>query len=91
MESLSAYARQFLQLGWISRRGLIEGLSPAISIEQKATSHNPRLTVGTGHRDPRPPAPAVSPAPARRTAPDHPEHALEAQSITQMECGAGPA
>ena len=47
VESLSAYARQFLQLMDKPDMDLIEGLSPAISIEQKATSHNPRSTVGT--------------------------------------------
>jgi len=47
VESLSAYARQFLQLMENPDVDLIEGLSPAISIEQKATSHNPRSTVGT--------------------------------------------
>ena len=47
VESLSAYARQFLQLMEKPDVNLIEGLSPAISIEQKATSHNPRSTVGT--------------------------------------------
>jgi excinuclease ABC subunit A len=47
VESLSAYARQFL--GRLDKPDvdLIEGLSPAIAIEQKATSHNPRSTVGT--------------------------------------------
>jgi excinuclease ABC subunit A len=47
VESLSAYARQFLQLMEKPDVDMIEGLSPAISIEQKATSHNPRSTVGT--------------------------------------------
>ena len=47
VESLSAYARQFLQLMDKPDVDMIEGLSPAISIEQKATSHNPRSTVGT--------------------------------------------
>ncbi len=47
VESLSAYARQFLQLMGKPDVDLIEGLSPAIAIEQKATSHNPRSTVGT--------------------------------------------
>jgi excinuclease ABC subunit A len=47
VESLSAYARQFLQRIEKPDVDLIEGLSPAISIEQKATSHNPRSTVGT--------------------------------------------
>lgn len=47
VESLSTYARQFLQLMEKPDVDLIEGLSPAIAIEQKATSHNPRSTVGT--------------------------------------------
>ncbi|MEY4978136.1 MAG: excinuclease subunit [Pseudomonadota bacterium] len=47
VESLSAYARQFLQLMDKPDVDWIEGLSPAIAIEQKATSHNPRSTVGT--------------------------------------------
>ncbi|WP_417358495.1 excinuclease ABC subunit UvrA [Gallaecimonas pentaromativorans] len=47
VESLSAYARQFLSLMEKPDVDHIEGLSPAISIEQKSTSHNPRSTVGT--------------------------------------------
>src|SRR6202040_2397947 len=47
VESLSAYARQFLELMGKPDVDLIEGLSPAISIEQKPTSRNPRSTVGT--------------------------------------------
>ena len=47
VESLSTYARQFLQIMEKPDVDLIDGLSPAISIEQKATSHNPRSTVGT--------------------------------------------
>lgn len=47
VESLSAYARQFLSVMEKPEVDLIEGLSPAISIEQKSTSHNPRSTVGT--------------------------------------------
>ena len=47
VESLSAYARQFLSVMSKPDVEVIEGLSPAISIEQKATSHNPRSTVGT--------------------------------------------
>jgi excinuclease ABC subunit A len=47
VESLSAYARQFLELQQKPDVDSIEGLSPAISIEQKTTSHNPRSTVGT--------------------------------------------
>ena len=47
VESLSAYARQFLELMQKPDVDLIEGLSPAIAIEQKTTSRNPRSTVGT--------------------------------------------
>ncbi len=47
VESLSAYARQFLSMMDKPDVDHIEGLSPAISIEQKTTSHNPRSTVGT--------------------------------------------
>ena len=47
VESLSSYARQFLQMMDKPDVEMIEGLSPAISIEQKSTSHNPRSTVGT--------------------------------------------
>ena len=47
VESLSAYARQFLELMQKPDVDLIDGLSPAISIEQKTTSKNPRSTVGT--------------------------------------------
>ena len=47
VESLSAYARQFVGLIDKPDVDLIEGLSPAISIDQKSTSHNPRSTVGT--------------------------------------------
>src|SRR5512136_2505604 len=47
VESLSAYARQFLGLMEKPDVDSIEGLSPAISIEQKTTGHNPRSTVGT--------------------------------------------
>src|SRR4026208_507281 len=47
VESLSAYARQFLSMMDKPDIDSIEGLSPAIAIEQKATSHNPRSTVGT--------------------------------------------
>ena len=59
VESLSAYARQFL--GQMDKPDVdsIEGLSPAISIDQKTTSRNPRSTVGHGHRDLRLPAAAV--------------------------------
>jgi excinuclease ABC subunit A len=47
VESLSSYARQFLSVMEKPDLDHIEGLSPAISIEQKTTSHNPRSTVGT--------------------------------------------
>ena len=47
VESLSAYARQFLSIMEKPDVDHVEGLSPAISIEQKSTSHNPRSTVGT--------------------------------------------
>src|SRR5204862_3236519 len=47
VESLSAYARQFLSVMEKPDVDHIDGLSPAISIEQKSTSHNPRSTVGT--------------------------------------------
>ncbi|HNX20048.1 MAG TPA: excinuclease ABC subunit A, partial [Acidobacteriota bacterium] len=47
VESLSAYARQFLELMHKPEVESIEGLSPAIAIEQKTTSRNPRSTVGT--------------------------------------------
>src|SRR3989440_3383134 len=51
VESLSAYARQFLELMQKPDGDAIEGLSPAISIEQKTTSKNPRSTVRTVTRD----------------------------------------
>ena len=82
VESLSAYARQFLDRMNKPDVDLIEGLSPAISIEQKSTSHNPRSTVGTVTEvhdylrllfaragDPH--------------CPDH-NHKLEAQTISQI-------
>ncbi len=82
VESLSAYARQFLSVMEKPDVDHIEGLSPAISIEQKSTSHNPRSTVGTITEiydylrllyarvgTPR--------------CPDH-AHALEAQTVSQM-------
>src|SRR5512133_3318972 len=47
VESLSAYARQFLGIMEKPDVDLIEGLSPSISIDQKSSSHNPRSTVGT--------------------------------------------
>ncbi len=83
VESLSAYARQFLQLMEKPDADLIEGLSPAISIEQKATSHNPRSTVGTVteiHDYLR----LLFARAGTPHCPDHPEQALEAQSVSQM-------
>ena len=50
VESLSTYARQFLERMDKPDVDLIEGLSPAIAIEQKTSSHNPRSTVGTVRR-----------------------------------------
>jgi excinuclease ABC subunit A len=82
VESLSAYARQFLELMAKPEVDLIEGLSPAIAIEQKAASHNPRSTVGT-----------VTEVHdylrllfARAGTPYCPEHglALEAQTVSEM-------
>ena len=83
VESLSAYARQFLQLMEKPDVDLIEGLSPAISIEQKATSHNPRSTVGTVteiHDYLR----LLYARAGTPHCPDHPERPLEAQSVSQM-------
>ncbi|MBL8443835.1 MAG: excinuclease ABC subunit UvrA [Zoogloeaceae bacterium] len=83
VESLSAYARQFLQLMEKPDVDLIEGLSPAISIEQKATSHNPRSTVGTVteiHDYLR----LLFARAGTPHCPDHPEHALESQTVSQM-------
>jgi excinuclease ABC subunit A len=82
VESLSAYARQFLQLMDKPDVDVIEGLSPAISIEQKATSHNPRSTVGTitEIHD------YLRLLYARAGTPYCPEHdlPLQAQSVSQM-------
>jgi excinuclease ABC subunit A len=83
VESLSTYARQFLELMEKPDVDLIEGLSPAISIEQKATSHNPRSTVGTVteiHDYLR----LLFARAGTPYCPDHPEQPLEAQSVAQM-------
>jgi excinuclease ABC subunit A len=82
VESLSAYARQFLQLMEKPDVDLIEGLSPAISIEQKATSHNPRSTVGTVTEI----HDYLRLLYARVGTPYCPDHGipLEAQSVSQM-------
>jgi len=82
VESLSAYARQFLQLMEKPDVDLIEGLSPSISIEQKAASHNPRSTVGTVTEI----HDYLRLLFARVGTPFCPDHgvALEAQSVAQM-------
>ena len=82
VESLSAYARQFLQMMDKPDVDLIEGLSPAISIEQKATSHNPRSTVGTVTEI----HDYLRLLFARAGTPYCPEHdlPLEAQTVSQM-------
>jgi excinuclease ABC subunit A len=82
VESLSAYARQFLQLMDKPDVDVIEGLSPAISIEQKATSHNPRSTVGTVTEI----HDYLRLLFARAGTPFCPNHglALQAQSVSQM-------
>jgi excinuclease ABC subunit A len=82
VESLSAYARQFLQLMDKPEVDVIEGLSPAISIEQKATSHNPRSTVGTVTEI----HDYLRLLYARAGTPFCPDHALplQAQSVSQM-------
>ncbi|MFS2015006.1 excinuclease ABC subunit UvrA [Massilia sp. CT11-108] len=83
VESLSAYARQFLQLMEKPDVDMIEGLSPAISIEQKATSHNPRSTVGTVteiHDYLR----LLYARVGTPYCPDHPEEPLAAQTVSQM-------
>jgi excinuclease ABC subunit A len=83
VESLSTYARQFLELMEKPDVDLIEGLSPAISIEQKATSHNPRSTVGTVteiHDYLR----LLFARAGTPYCPDHPGQPLEAQSVAQM-------
>src|SRR5918996_2301591 len=82
VESLSAYARQFLELMAKPEVDLIEGLSPAIAIEQKAASHNPRSTVGTVTEI----HDYLRLLYARAGTPYCPEHklALEAQTIAEM-------
>src|SRR5690349_19580151 len=82
VESLSAYARQFLQLMEKPDVDLIEGLSPAIAIEQKAASHNPRSTVGTVTEI----HDYLRLLFARAGTPYCPEHgvALQAQTVAQM-------
>ncbi|MBV8802242.1 MAG: excinuclease ABC subunit UvrA [Gammaproteobacteria bacterium] len=82
VESLSAYARQFLSMMEKPDVDHIEGLSPAISIEQKSTSHNPRSTVGTIteiHDYLR----LLYAKVGQPRCPEH-HHHLEAQTISQM-------
>jgi excinuclease ABC subunit A len=82
VESLSAYARQFLSMMDKPDVDAIEGLSPAIAIEQKATSHNPRSTVGTVTEI----FDYLRLLFARAGIPRCPDHAidLEAQTVSQM-------
>lgn len=82
VESLSSYARQFLSMMEKPDVDLIEGLSPAISIEQKSTSHNPRSTVGTVTEI----YDYLRLLYARAGQPRCPEHQtlLEAQTVSQM-------
>jgi len=83
VESLSAYARQFLQLMEKPEVDAIEGLSPAIAIEQKASSHNPRSTVGTVteiHDYLR----LLFARAGTPYCPFHPDQVLEAQTVAQM-------
>jgi len=82
VESLSAYARQFLSMMEKPDVDHIEGLSPAISIEQKSTSHNPRSTVGTITEI----YDYLRLLFARAGTPRCPEHqvSLEAQTVSQM-------
>ena len=82
VESLSSYARQFLSMMEKPDVDHIEGLSPAISIEQKSTSHNPRSTVGTIteiHDYLR----LLYAKVGQPRCPDH-HHILEAQTVSQM-------
>ena len=83
VESLSSYARQFLQMMDKPDVDLIEGLAPAIAIEQKATSHNPRSTVGTVteiHDYLR----LLYARVGDPYCPNHPEIMLSSQTISQM-------
>ena len=82
VESLSTYARQFLSLMEKPDVDHIEGLSPAISIEQKSTSHNPRSTVGTITEI----YDYLRLLFARAGTPECPDHRvkLEAQTVSQM-------
>ncbi|EEO28222.1 excinuclease ABC subunit UvrA [Oxalobacter paraformigenes] len=83
VESLSAYARQFLQLMEKPDVDLIEGLSPAIAIDQKATSHNPRSTIGTV-TEIYDYLRLLFARVGTPHCPEHPENPLTAQSVSQM-------
>ncbi len=90
VESLSAYARQFLQMMEKPDVDSIDGLSPAISIDQKTTSRNPRSTVGHRDRDLRLPPAALRPCRAaalpRLRTPDR-----RSEPRPDRRAGAGPA
>ena len=83
VESLSSYARQFLQLMEKPDVDEISGLSPAIAIDQKSTSHNPRSTIGTV-TEIYDYLRLLFARVGTPHCPDHPEHALAAQSVSQM-------
>ena len=83
VESLSAYARQFLQLMEKPDVDLIEGLSPAIAIDQKASSHNPRSTIGTV-TEIYDYLRLLYARVGTPFCPEHPENPLAAQSVSQM-------
>lgn len=83
VESLSSYARQFLQLMEKPDVDEITGLSPAIAIDQKSTSHNPRSTIGTV-TEIYDYLRLLFARVGTPHCPDHPEHALAAQSVSQM-------
>ena len=83
VESLSAYARQFLQLMDKPDVDMIEGLSPAIAIDQKSTSHNPRSTVGTV-TEINDYLRLLFARTGTPYCPDHPDQRLESQSVSQM-------
>ena len=83
VESLSAYARQFLELMEKPDVDLIEGLSPAIAIEQKSGSHNPRSTVGTV-TEINDYLRLLFARAGTPYCPDHPQRVLAAQTVSQM-------
>ena len=83
VESLSAYARQFLELMARPDVDLIEGLSPAIAIEQKAGNHNPRSTVGTV-TEILDYLRLLFARAGTAHCPNHPEVSLAGQSLTEM-------